>query len=94
MSLHSKLVIDWRPFQPVLQLATWIVYPLEPFAVLGLWIPRIGAWVAYALLAMHAGLELLTNVGWWGFAVAPGLLAFVPPSHLERLFRRLGAGAS
>ena len=84
MSLHSKLVIDWRPFQPILQAATWFVYPLEPFAVFGLWIPRVGVWVAYALLAMHLGLELVTNVGWWGFTVAPGLLAFLPPSHLER----------
>ncbi len=91
-ALHSKLVIDWAPFQPLLKAATWIVYPLEPAAVVGLWLPRVGAYFAYALLAMHFGLELLTNVGWWGFAVAPGLLAFVPARHLEAVFRRVGAG--
>lgn len=91
MSLHSKLVIDWKPFQPLLKLATWGVYLLEPAAVFGLWIPRVGVFLAYALLAMHGGLELLTNVGWWGFTVIPGLLSFVPPRHLETLFRRLGA---
>ncbi len=59
MSLHSKLVIDWAPFKPLLQLATWFVYPLEPAAVLFLWLPRIGAVFAYSLLAMHVGLEIL-----------------------------------
>jgi hypothetical protein len=68
------------------------VYLLEPSAVFGLWIPRVGVFIAYSLLAMHAGLELLTNVGWWSFAVTPGLLAFVPSRHLEAAFRRLGAG--
>jgi hypothetical protein len=94
MALHSKLVIDWMPFKPLLSAATWFVYVLEPAAVFGLWVPRVATWFAYALLAMHFGLELVTNVGWWGFVVIPGLLAFVPPSHLEALFRRLGAGAS
>jgi hypothetical protein len=89
MSLHSKLVIDWAPFKPLLQAATWFVYPLEPAAVLFLWLPRIGAVFAYALLAMHFGLEILTNVGWWAYTVLPGLLAFLPRSHLEALFRKL-----
>jgi hypothetical protein len=90
-ALHSKLVIDWAPFKPLLKAATWFVYPLEPAAVLFLWIPRTAAFFAYTLLAMHLGLELLTNVGWWGFTVIPGLLAFVPPKHLEKLFRWLRA---
>jgi hypothetical protein len=93
-SLHSRLVIDWAPFKEVLQAATWGVFLLEPSAVLLLWVPWIGPVIAYGLLAMHAGLELLTNVGWWSFTVIPGLLAFLPRSHLEALFRRLpGVGA-
>ncbi len=90
-ALHSRLVIDWAPFKPVLRLATWGVFVLEPAAPFLLWVPRVGVFVAYALLAMHAGLELLTNVGWWGFTVAPAVLSFLPRSHLEALFRRLGA---
>jgi hypothetical protein len=88
-ALHSRLVIDWAPFKPLLQLATWFVFVLEPAAVFLLWLPRIGAFVAYSLIAMHMGLEALTNVGWWGFAVLPGLLAFLPRHHVEALFRRL-----
>jgi hypothetical protein len=86
-ALHSRLVIDWTPFQPVLTLATWFVFVLEPAAVFLLWVPRVGAFVAYALIAMHLGLELVTNVGWWGFAALPGVLAFVPTKHLQALFR-------
>lgn len=89
MSLHSKLVIDWAPFKPVLKAATYIVYGLEPGAVFFLWVPRIGVLFAYGLLGMHAGLEVLTNVGWWGYTATPGLLAFLPRSHLEFAFRKL-----
>jgi len=92
-SLHSRLVIDWAPFKPLLAAGTWFTFVLEPAAVFGLWLPRIGALFAYALLAMHMGLELLTNVGWWSFTVVPGLLSFLPREHLEKLFRKLGAGS-
>jgi hypothetical protein len=89
MQLHSKLVIDWTPYKPILSAATWLVLFLEPSAPFLLWVPRIGMLIAYALLGMHAGLEALTNVGWWGFTVVPGLLSFLPRSHLEALVRRL-----
>ena len=89
-ALHSRWVIDWMPFKPVLRLATWVAFALEPAAPILLWVPRVGAVIAYALLAMHAGLEALTNVGWWSFTVVPGILTFLPRSHLEALFRRLG----
>jgi hypothetical protein len=88
-SLHSRLVIDWAPFKPLLAMATWFVYALEPAAPFLLWLPRIGWLFAYALLAMHGGLELVTNVGWWGFTAVPGLLAFLPRAHLEWVFRKL-----
>lgn len=88
-ALHSKLVIDWSPFKPILKAATWSVYGLEPAAAILLWVPRVGVLFAYALLAMHAGLELTTNVGWWGFTATPGLLAFLPRHHLEAVFRKL-----
>ena len=92
MALHSKLVIDWSPFKPLLALATWFVFLLEPAASLLLWIPRIAPYFVYALFAMHGGLELVTNIGWWGFTVIPGLLAFLPQSQLETLFRKLRLG--
>ena len=88
-SLHSRLVIDWTPFQPLLSASTWAVFVLEPAAPFLLWVPFVGGFIAYALLAMHGTLELLTNVGWWSFVVVPGLLAFLPRSHLTALFRKL-----
>jgi hypothetical protein len=88
----SRFVIDWRPFQPLLAAATWATFALEPLAPLLLWTRRIGPAWAYALIAMHAGLELATNVGWWSFVMGAALLAFLPTSHLDALLRRLPGG--
>jgi hypothetical protein len=58
----------------------------------------VGAWWAVALLAMQAGLELLTSVGRWGDMMAVGLVPFLPPAQVARPFdwlaaRRARAGA-
>lgn len=65
---------------------------LEPNAAIGMWIPKVGVLLAYSLIAMHFGLELLNNIGWWSYIMVPGLLTFVPRSHLTAIFARLPGG--
>lgn len=76
---HSRLVLDWGPVMPILAIGTWGALFLEVTAPIALW-PRFTrrAW-ALALVALHLGLELLTNVGWWQSVMIAGLLSFLLP---------------
>jgi hypothetical protein len=76
---HSRLGIDWDPFREVLTLGTWSALLLEGLAPVALWLPGVGRCWALALIGMHAGLELLTNVGFWSHVMSAGLLAFAWP---------------
>jgi hypothetical protein len=87
----ARLAVDWGPLEGPLTIGTYAVFVLEPLAPRMLWLPRVGAWWAVALLAMHAGLELLTTVGWWGYMMAVGLVPFLPPAWVARPFDWLAA---
>ena len=52
---------------------------------------RVGPVWAYLLIAMHATLELTTNLGWWGPVMIASLLSFVPAARLEALIARFRA---
>ena len=91
-TLYSKIVINWTPFNPLLELATYGTFVLEAVAPFLLWVPYAGPIVAYLSLAMHFGLEVLTNVGYWNYCMVAGLLCFVPLSHLRALTGRLPGG--
>ena len=91
-SMFSRWLIDWQPFKPVLSAMTWITYGLEPLAPIALWIPRLRVVWVYLLLAVHVGLEVLTNVGWWNLVMIASLTCFLPTAHLEAVFRRLPGG--
>lgn len=84
---HSRLVIDWAPFLPLLRLGTWGALALEILAPVMLWVPRVGRYWALGLIALHFGLELLTNVGWWGPVMIAGNLAFVLPWNARTVVR-------
>ena len=76
---HSRFVIDWSPFMPILAIGTWGALFLEVTAPVLLW-PRLTrrAW-ALGLVGLHLGLELTTNVGWWQSVMIAGLLSFLLP---------------
>jgi hypothetical protein len=76
---HGRLPGDWSALAPLLALATWVAMALELAAPVALWLPRLRRGVALALVLMHAGLELVTNVGWWGPVMIAGLCAFLLP---------------
>jgi hypothetical protein len=76
---HSKLVIDWRPFLPILKLGTWAALALEVTAPVMLWVRPLRRLWALGLVGLHLVLELLTNVGWWQAVMIAGLLSFLLP---------------
>ena len=76
---HSRLVFDWAAWQPLLRAATYVAWALELAAPVALWLRRTRRAWALALLGLHAGIELTTNVGWWNAVVAASLCAFLLP---------------
>ena len=85
----TRFAIDWQPFKPILTIFSYATFVLEPLAPFLLWLRRIGPVWAYALIVMHLGVELMTDVGYWQYVLAVSLLAFVPVRHLEPALRRL-----
>ena len=84
----ARIVTDWLRFQPILRVLTYFVFVLEPLAPFGLWIKPLRTWFALSLIAMHLGIELLVDVGWWNYVLISGLLCFLPPSWLQAVFAR------
>lgn len=76
---HSRLAIDWTPWLPLLRIGAWGSLALEALAPVMLWLPRIGRYWALALMALHAALELTTNVGFWSHVMIGCLASFVLP---------------
>ncbi len=85
----TRFAIDWQPFKPILTIFSYATFVLEPLAPFLLWLRRIGPVWAYALIVMHLGVELMTDVGYWQYVLAVSLLAFIPVRHLEAALRRL-----
>lgn len=81
----SRFDIDWYAWKAALVPLAYATFVLEPVAAFALWIPRLRTICALALLAMHAILELFTNVGWWNFMMAGGVACFLPAAWLSRL---------
>ena len=89
---YSRWVFDWQAMKPLFEVGNYATWLLEPVAPVLLWVKGIGPWIAYALIAMHVGLEVLTNVGWWNFMMIATLTAFIPRSHLRAVTRLLPGG--
>jgi len=92
VALHAKFAVDWGPLKPLLAVGTYAAFALEGLAPILLWVPRIGPWWAYGLIAMHSVLELTTNLGWWSHVMIASLLSFLPASQLEAFVSRVGKG--
>ena len=80
---YARFAVDWHPYREALRVLSWIVFALEPAATVLLWIRPLARWTALALIAMHVGLELLTNVDWWNYMMIGGLLTFLPPAWVK-----------
>jgi hypothetical protein len=89
-TLFTRFTLDLELFMPALALLSYAVFLLEPLAAVLLWVPRVRTLCALALIAMHAILEILTNVGWWSFIMIGGLLTFLPPPWVARLLPARG----
>jgi hypothetical protein len=90
--LFSRAAIDWHPFQVPLAAINYATLVLECVAPITLWVSGIGPWFAYALITLHVGLEVLTQVGWWNFVMIASLLSFIPPRQLATALRLVGVG--
>ena len=88
---HSKQVIDWQPYKFPLTFFSHLTFILEIAAPFLLWFRRLSV-LPYALVAMHLGIEALTNVGWWSFIMITALTSFMPTEHLLWLLKRLPGG--
>ena len=81
---YARTDVDWQPWKPLLEAATFAALALEALAPVMLWLPRVGTAWALALLALHAGLELSSNHGSWQLLMGAALLTFLPAPWLSR----------
>jgi hypothetical protein len=92
---YARFDADWQAWKPLLAFATWAALAAEGLAPILLWLPRVGAWWALALLALHAGLEAVDNHGSWQLLMGAALLCFLPAPWVARIlpFRSARAAA-
>lgn len=77
--------LNWHALHPLLSFATYFALVLEPAATLLLPWRATQRWCALALIALHLGIELIADVGMWGFMMMAAVWAFLP----DRWFRWL-----
>jgi hypothetical protein len=87
---YARFDLDWQPWKGPLAAATFAALALEGLAPVALWIPRVGPLWALALLALHAGLEIVDNHGSWQLLMGAAVLTFLPAPWLARLAPRRG----
>ncbi len=91
---YARFDVDWQPWKPLLEAATYAAFALEALAPVLLWVPGIASAWALGLLALHAGLELTNNHGSWQLLMGAALLTFLPAAWLVRVFpARHGSGS-
>jgi hypothetical protein len=82
---YGRFDVDWFALRPVLQVVTWFVMAIEPLAPILLWIRPVARWFLWPLIAMHVGIELFIEVGWWQWLMLVALVVFFPKEWIERL---------
>jgi hypothetical protein len=82
---YGRFDVDWLALAPALRALTFAILLLEPAAPFLLWLPFVGRYTAIALIAMHLGLEVLIDAGWWQPMMISALVTFLPPRWLRRL---------
>lgn len=77
--------LDWHGLQPLLVFATYYALFMEPAATLLLPFRATRRWCALALIALHLGIELVTDLGMWQFMMIAAVLAFLPDAWFGKL---------
>lgn len=70
--------LDWYALQPLLAVATYYALVIEPAATVLLLFRATRRWCVLGLLALHAGIEVLADVGMWQFMMIGAVCAFLP----------------
>jgi len=83
----ARFDLNLIAFQPLLRLLNYTVYVLEPAAPLLLLVPKLRKVGVVLLVAMHAGLELTMDVGFWQLVMIASLTVFMPTGWLAKLLR-------
>lgn len=86
---YGRFDVDWFALRPALTVAAYAVFVLEPLAPILLWIPKVSRYFLVPLIAMHLGIELFIEVGWWQWLMLVALIGFFPKDWIERVTRRL-----
>jgi hypothetical protein len=83
-SLFARFDADFFAQRHVFAALTYFFWCVELSAPVLLWLPRLGKTVVAVLLFMHAGLDVLTLVGYWNFMMIAALTVFlIPQQKLE-----------
>lgn len=87
-SIFSRIDSDFWPLKELLRITCYGAWVLEIIAPFTLWFKRTQVITALALILMHIGLEVLTQVGYWNFIMIAALTHFlIPHSALKKPFR-------
>ena len=78
----GRIDVNWLPYRGLLHAVSLGPLVLEAIAPIALWLPRVGPLVALGLMAMHLGIELTANVGWWQLMMMTVLTTFLPTAWL------------
>lgn len=79
---------------PLGVLFTWLAVLTEAFVGVGVWWRRTRAPALLAGLALHAGIALTLEIGFFSLVMATSYLAFVPGPAIERVLNRLRLNAA
>jgi hypothetical protein len=91
---YGRFDVDWLAIAPALHALAFAILVLEPAAPFLLWLPHVGRYYVLALIAMHLGLELSMDAGWWQPMMIAALLSFLPARWLRRVLGPLAARAA
>jgi hypothetical protein len=81
---YGRFDVTWFAFASPLEWLAYAALALELLAPIALWMRGIAAPWALGLIALHASLELLTNIGWWQPMMIASLTLFLPAAWLAR----------
>lgn len=71
---------------PLGVLFTWLAVLTEAFVGIGVWWRRTRVFALLAGLALHAGIALTLEIGFFSWVMVTSYLAFVPSPVIERVF--------
>ncbi len=88
---YARLNFDWFALRPILVAIAYGVLVIEPIAAFLLWWPRAAKVLVPILIAMHVGIEVLIDAGYWQWLMCAGLVTFLPAARPRELAGRGGS---